>query len=51
MALSRLELTALFGEMLRRVETIEPAGAARPIQTNFLGGFKSMPIRYRLAAP
>ena len=51
MALSRLELTALFSEMLRRVETLEPAGPARPIQTNFLGGFKSMPIRYQLAAP
>ena len=50
MALSRLELTTLFGELLRRVESMEPAGPARPVETNFLGGFKSVPIRYRLAS-
>ena len=49
MALSRLELTTLFGELLRRVESIELAGPVRPVETNFLGGFKSVPIRYRLA--
>ncbi len=49
MALSRLELTAWFGEMLRRVETLELAGPVRPVETNFLGGFKSLPIRYTLA--
>ncbi len=49
MALSRLELTTLFGELLRRVESMEPAGPVRPVETNFLGGYKSVPIRYRLA--
>ena len=49
MALSRLELTAWFGEMLRRVERLEPAGPVRPVETNFLGGFKGVPIRYTLA--
>lgn len=49
MALSRLELTTLFGGLLRRVESMEPAGPARPVETNFLGGYKSVPIRYRLA--
>ena len=49
MALSRLELSAWFSEMLRRVETLEPAGPVRPVETNFLGGFKSMPIRFTLA--
>ena len=49
MALSRLELVAWFGEMLRRVETLELAGPVRPVETNFLGGFKSVPIRYTLA--
>jgi len=48
MALSRLELSALFGEMLRRVERMQIAGPARPIAANFLGGFKSVPIRYTL---
>lgn len=49
MALSRLELTSWFGEMLHRVETLELAGPVRPVETNFLGGFKSLPIRYTLA--
>ena len=49
MVLSRLELTTLFGALLRKVESLEPAGEARPVETNFLGGYKSVPIRYRLA--
>ena len=50
MALSRLELMTLFGALLRKVESLEPAGEARPVETNFLGGFKSVPVRYRLAS-
>ena len=49
MALSRLELMAWFGEMSRQVETLEMAGPVRPVETNFLGGFKNVPIRYTLA--
>jgi cytochrome P450 len=49
MALSRLELTVWFTEMLRRVEAIEPAGPVRLLESNFLGGYKSVPVRYRLA--
>ncbi len=49
MALSRLELTTLFGAMLRRVESLEPAGPVRPVETNFLGGYKSVPIRFKLS--
>ena len=49
MVLSRLELTTLFGALLRKVTSLEPAGAARLVETNFLGGYKSVPIRYRLA--
>ena len=49
MALSRLELMAWFGEMARRVETLELAGSVRPVETNFLGGFKNVPIRFVLA--
>jgi cytochrome P450 len=50
MAIARMELVALFGELARRVEAVEPAGPARPIEANFLGGWKSLPIRCRLAA-
>jgi cytochrome P450 len=50
MALSRLELTTMFGELLRRIESLEPAGPVRPVETNFLGGYKSAPIRFKLSA-
>ena len=50
MALSRLELTVWFGEMLRRLESIEMAGPVRLLESNFLGGYKSVPIRYMLAS-
>lgn len=46
MGLARLELMSLFGEFTRRVERIELDGPVKPIATNFLGGFKSVPIRY-----
>jgi cytochrome P450 len=49
MALSRLELTVWFNQMLRRIESMEMAGPARLLESNFLGGYKSVPIRYRLA--
>ena len=45
MALSRLELTTWFGEMLRRVDALDMAGPARLLESNFLGGYKSVPIR------
>lgn len=50
MALSRLELAAWFSRMLAQVESFELAGPVRFIETNFLSGYKSVPIRYRLAA-
>lgn len=46
MGLARLELMSLFGEFARRIERLELDGPVRPIATNFLGGFKSVPIRY-----
>ena len=49
MALSRLELTVWFGEMLRRVDALEMAGPVRLLESNFLGGYKSVPIRCTLA--
>ena len=49
MALSRLELTTWFGEMLRRVDALEMAGPVRLLESNFLGGYKSVPIRCTLA--
>ncbi len=50
MVLSRLELATWFGAMARRIETLAPDGEVRMITTNFLGGYKSAPIRYTFAA-
>ena len=49
MGLSRMELASLFGEMTRRVASIRMAGEVKPIATNFLGGFKSVPLHFTLA--
>ena len=46
--LARMEMTALYRELLRRVEHIELAGEPRYVQSTFVGGLKSLPIRYRL---
>jgi cytochrome P450 len=46
--LARMETRALFGELLPRLETIEPAGEPTSSATVFVGGLKTLPIRYRL---
>ena len=46
--LARMEITALYRELLSRVEHIELAGEPRYTQSNFVGGLKSLPIRYRM---
>lgn len=48
MMVARMELAALFAELLRRVESVALAGPVQPIAANFLGGYKSVPIRYRM---
>jgi cytochrome P450 len=46
--LARMETRALFSELLPRLESIELAGTPRSSATVFVGGLKSLPIRYRL---
>jgi cytochrome P450 len=46
--LARMEMSALFRELLRRVESFELAGEPRYTQATFVGGLKSLPIRYKL---
>jgi cytochrome P450 len=46
--LARLEIRALFGELLGRLEFVELAGEPTWIRANFVQGPKSVPIRYRL---
>ena len=44
--LARMEMAALYKELLARVEHIELAGEPRYVQSTFVGGLKSLPIRY-----
>jgi len=46
--LARLELRAFLRELLPRLESIEPDGAAEETVSTFVGGLKRLPIRYRL---
>ena len=46
--LARMEINALFRELLARTAHIELAGEPRYVQSTFVGGLKSLPIRYRM---
>jgi cytochrome P450 len=46
--LARMEITALFRELLARVDTFELAGEPRYMQSTFVGGLKSLPIRFSM---
>jgi cytochrome P450 len=44
--LAKMELTSFMREFLERIDTVELAGAPRLVQSTFVGGVKSLPIRY-----
>ncbi len=46
--LARMEVRAIFGELLGRLEHIELAGEPTWIRANFVQGPKSIPVSYRL---
>src|ERR1700722_3564710 len=46
--LARLETRALFAELLPRLESIELTGTPASSATVFVGGLKTLPVRYRL---
>ncbi|HEX3793501.1 MAG TPA: cytochrome P450 [Acidimicrobiales bacterium] len=46
--LARLETRALFAELLPRLESIELAGTPTSSATTFVGGLKTLPIRYTI---
>ena len=46
--LARMEISALYKELLSRVTDIELAGEPRYTESTFVGGLKSLPIRYRM---
>ena len=45
--LARMEMTALFRQLLARVKFFELAGEPRYTQSTFVGGLKTLPIRFR----
>lgn len=48
MFLARMELTIFFRELLPRVEKFRLAGKPRWVQTNFVGGLKTLPVEVDL---
>lgn len=46
--LARNELRSLFGHLIPRLAELEPAGPMLMTKSTFVGGPKSLPIRYRL---
>ncbi|MDP2087709.1 MAG: cytochrome P450 [Gemmobacter sp.] len=48
MWLARLEVRVLFKELAARVQSIEPAGDAQFLRSNFIGGIKTLPVSVTL---
>jgi hypothetical protein len=46
--LARMEIRALFAELLPRLDKIELAGEPKNSIANFVSGLKTLPVRYRL---
>jgi len=46
--LARLELQVVFAQLADRLEDVELAGPVARLRSSFVGGIKSMPIRYRM---
>jgi len=49
MWLARLEVRILFQELARRITSIEPAGEAKFLRSNFVSGIKNLPVKVQLA--
>jgi cytochrome P450 len=45
--LARLELRTIFRELLTRLDDMELAGEPARLRSNFVGGIKHLPVRYR----
>jgi cytochrome P450 len=46
--LAKMEIEALFNELLDRVDAIALAGVPSVVQSNFVSGLKTLPIHYRM---
>jgi cholest-4-en-3-one 26-monooxygenase len=50
-SLARLELRVFFEELLRRYPKIEQSGEVRRLRSNFINGYKEMPVRFAPRSP
>jgi len=48
--LARLELRIIFRQLIERLDHLELAGPVSRLRSSFVGGIKSMPVRYQLRA-
>jgi cytochrome P450 len=48
--LAKMELRALFRELLARIDHVEPSGEPAWVEANFVCGLKRLPIRYTVKA-
>jgi cytochrome P450 len=49
MHLARMEIKALFNELLPRIKSIELNGTPKNTLANFVSGLKTLPVRYQMA--
>jgi cytochrome P450 len=47
--IAKLEMRILWEELLPRITGFEPAGEPRPVESNFVASYKSLPIRFHQA--
>ena len=47
MWLARLEVRVFFEELAKRISSVEGAGVAKFVRSNFVGGIKSLPVRIK----
>ena len=48
--LAKMEIKAFFKELLGRLQSIELTGEPKRIQSTFVSGLKTLPVRYQLSA-
>ena len=46
--LAKMEMRSLFGQLVDRIDWVERAGDPQWVEANFVGGLKSLPIRYQM---
>jgi alpha-terpineol hydroxylase len=47
--IARLEMVILFEELLPKIKTIELTGEPKPVKTNFVSSYKSLPVKFTKA--